>query len=343
MQKKKSGKKTNKKNVVRAIPKLESSSGYSWIWYLIGALIIIAALYFVYSSMTGNAVNIMTGNAADTKNSFKPIVDMISGLISNVYDALKGPLGMIVGETATGTASNELGANIFLAKVLLLILVLAIVSAVLSKTGFVFLEEGWTHWVVSIVVAILSVRFLNAELVQAILIPYSTLGVALTAIVPFAIYFLFVEKGMYGPHYSMMRRVAWIFFAVIFLAIWTLRTGEKTSNSIIDSIYPLTALIAVIMAFADGTIQKIFATWAGARTTANARGTMIAHHSVALKKLQKAHDDGHYIPGFASTMNADYNASQGFSVVIPTPTLAQIEKAYLQDINALNQIIVRLQ
>lgn len=275
MPKKKVKSKVNRKSVVVR----ESSSVSPWLWYALGVLVLLAVLFFVFKG-TGNAIAV-TGNAVDTKNSFKPIVDMVSGLITNVYDALKPLLNVVVGDTTAGKGVLAKSEDIFIAKVLLLLLLTALVSAILSMVGGIsFLKEGWSHWFVSIIVAILGVRFLNADLIQTILIPYSVFGVVLTAILPFVLYFLFVEKGMQAPNTpAIARKAAWILFGIVFLAIWVMRQGDfsKDDAGIISIIYPLTAIISFIMAFADGTIQSIFNKWGVVKTKAKANSTNRVH------------------------------------------------------------------
>ena len=58
---------------------------------------------------------------------------------------------------------------------------------------------------------------------NAILLPYGALGVALTVFLPFLLYFFFVHQSNIGP---FGRRVAWILFGIIFLAIWGMRRGD---------------------------------------------------------------------------------------------------------------------
>ena len=105
-------------------------------------------------------------------------------------------------------------ADIFMAKLVSALIVFSIVYAVLSRAlANVFSGARWAVWVVSIAVAILGVRFLSAEMVQTIILPNSAFAVALTAGIPFVIYFLVVSQ----LDSSIVRRIAWIFFAVIFL------------------------------------------------------------------------------------------------------------------------------
>ena len=298
MPKKKVAKKVNKK--VSSQEK-KSQSVPSWIWWALGVLVLLAVLFFVYDGVTGNAV--------DTKNSFKPIVDMVSGLVSNVYQAIEPVLVYVVGDTTS--VSDIDSSGIFFAKVLLLILVFSVVFSVLKSTNISFFR-GATLWVVSSAVSILSIRFLASDFVEMIIIPYSTLGVALTAIIPLVIYFFFVENGLQSPYPRSLRRAAWIFFGVIFLLIWVLRADSLPEDSLGASIYPMTALIAFFMCFIDGTIQNLFSNMKFQKQ----KYAMDAKHNalymdmnndveIRWKKALDANPDG-------STYSSPYQGSEGW-------------------------------
>lgn len=242
------------KTVSKVIEKKSNNCCSSWIWWTLGILVLLAVLFFAYKGMTGNVI---TGYAASTSEAFKPIVEMVSGLIKGVYTALEPALKYVVGDIES--VGDIDAAGIFLAKLLLLLLVFSLVSSILLTSGVGFLKDGWTHWITSSVVAILSVRYLSSDLINTILMPYSTFGVVISAALPFVLYFFFVEKSLGAPKSPALRRTAWIFFAVVFLAIWVMRqevADEK--NIIVSTIYPLTALLSVLMALIDGTIQNFF-------------------------------------------------------------------------------------
>lgn len=189
-------------------------------------------------------------SAVDTSQSFKPIVDMISGLVQNIFEAVKPAAALLVGDTGGN-------AGIFFGKFLLLLVLFALISSILAKSGVDFLQEGWAHWIISVGVAILGIYFLTPDLIRTIIISNSTLGVVLTAALPFIIYFYFVEKSLGSPKPAILRRVAWIAYGVVFLIIWIM-TQENISNPLVTTIYPLVVILSLIMAAMDGTIQSFF-------------------------------------------------------------------------------------
>ncbi|MBS3090877.1 hypothetical protein J4217_00320 [Candidatus Pacearchaeota archaeon] len=210
-------------------------------------LLVLLSLVFVFA--------ISTVSAAGAGDAFRPLVDMVSGLINTIIDTAKPFLEAIVGDVnAPAGASGVSSGDIFFAKVLLLILIVSVVFAVLENVSF-FSSNSLVLWIVSIIVSILGVRFLSAELVWTIILPYSVFGVAVSAGIPFAIYFIFVEKGLAGPGHHVSRRAAWVFFIVVFLAIYFLRFDEIPNYA---WIYPGTAVLAFLVLWFDGTIQKFF-------------------------------------------------------------------------------------
>ena len=175
------------------------------------------------------------------------IVEGMQGIIEGAYDVLEPVLSVVVGETGYG--------NIFVAKILFLIIIFAIVWKALEQIPF-FSESGWVLWVVSIAVSIVSVRWIgDSKVVTAILLPYSAFGIALTAGLPFILYFFVVKDFS-----KTMRRVSWIFFMVIFIGLWAVRSGDSASSPKVGPfayIYLVTAGLALAMLIFDGTIHKL--------------------------------------------------------------------------------------
>jgi len=192
--------------------------------------------------------------------SSAPTEEIINGVQEGgkaVYELFRPLLEGIVGETESGET--------FLARVLFLFIIFAIILSVLGKVDF-FSEKPWVLWVVSIAVSILSIRwFGEADIVQAAILPYSVLGVAVSAGLPFVLYFFIVE----GFKERTMRKIAWIFFAVIYIGLWISRYGDTnfigppapgTTLATLGGfsfIYFITAVLAFLMLIYDGTIQRI--------------------------------------------------------------------------------------
>ncbi len=164
--------------------------------------------------------------------------------------------------TIEPVASKVLGdvsdGQYLFARVLFFIIILAIIWTALSRVDF-FNENTWVLVVISIAASILSTRWLvTAALINTIILPYSALGIAISAGLPFVLYFLIVNIGFQNSP-SVVRRVAWIFFAVIFIGLWiTRRSLLLAQGSNAGYIYPVTIIISLIMIWMDGTIHKFF-------------------------------------------------------------------------------------
>ena len=173
--------------------------------------------------------------------SAKSLGELANEGLTSLYDAVKPLLQVLVGETS--------GADAFIAKVLLALLIVAVLYGVLSASNMtVFTDNPWVMWVTTIVLGILSVRFLSPSMVATIMLPNTVFGIALSAGIPFVAYY-FLIRGFS----EFQRRIAWVFFAVVFLALWNVRYDKLGDLS---WIYPLTALLALIMAYLEGIIQK---------------------------------------------------------------------------------------
>jgi hypothetical protein len=238
-----------KKKIVKRTSKVvtkvsnERKSNYSWIWWTLGIIVLLAVLFFVYKGMTGNVI---TGNGI--KESIQ------SGWTTNIQPILE----YLLGWDASGATSNTYKFDDFFTMALLfLIIVFSVVYLSLKQVSiFNDPDHGWVLWVLSIVVSLLAVRFLTADWLVTILLPYSTLGVAISAGIPFVLYFFVVSKFTA----KSSRKVAWIFFAVIFLYLYYDRTSTANAVALETgpyyAIYLWTAILSFIMILFDGTFQK---------------------------------------------------------------------------------------
>jgi hypothetical protein len=170
-----------------------------------------------------------------------------SSLVRIVQEILRPILSSIIGDTA--------GGDILFAKILLLILLFTVINAVTHKIP-AFRDKRGTSLVIAIVVSVLAVRFMSqSQLINGILLPYGVLGVALTTILPFFIFFYFIHNaGMVG----FTRRISWVVFGIVFLVLWFNRMNTLSSES--NTIYGFT-VFAIFLAFIfDKSLQRYFGT-----------------------------------------------------------------------------------
>ena len=164
----------------------------------------------------------------------------VTGAAEIVVDLLEPVVGILLGGEG----------NLLFERLLFFLIILSVVYVVISKIPK-FEDNTAIIWVVTLAVALLSTRFLtDTDLVQTILLPYSVLGVALTAALPLIIYFFFVVSF----DTPTVRKILWVFFVVIFWGLWSARYDDLGGLS---WIYFMTGLIALIFLFADGTIRRI--------------------------------------------------------------------------------------
>ena len=222
----------------------------------------------------------------------KSIVEDAKKFIDNSLTPL---FSGILGQTPTG--------EFLFAKFLFLIIILAIVWTALEQVDF-FSSNTWVLWIVSIGASILATRWLGSEaLIRTIILPYSALGIAISAGLPFLIYFWVVDFGLkkFG---STTRRIAWVFFAIIFAGLWITRRETLTAgSSYAGYIYPVTVLAAIIMAAMDGTIHRLLINLEHERTTGAAATEAGQTVKSEMAKLSK-----NFAEGTSGMTEAEYNS-----------------------------------
>ena len=143
------------------------------------------------------------------------------------------------------------GSEEYIFERFLFLLIVLSFSFVALKKFKAFEDHVGALWVVCIAVSVLATRFLaETDMVSLIIFPYSVLGISLTSIIPLIIFFFFVH----GFDSGIIRKIAWIFFAVIFWGLWFSRYDDVGS---LAWIYFLTGIIALIFLLADGTLRRI--------------------------------------------------------------------------------------
>jgi hypothetical protein len=122
-------------------------------------------------------------------------------------------------------------------------LLIIICKNVLEKTPLG--SEGKMGLLISVIISILAVRFISENnLIEGILIPYGTLGIAITTILPLVIFFYFVHHTNVG---TFGRKFFWMVFAIILLILWVSKYDQigDTANRIYGLVLLATALLVV--------------------------------------------------------------------------------------------------
>ncbi|MEM4259587.1 MAG: hypothetical protein QXS38_02410, partial [Candidatus Pacearchaeota archaeon] len=255
----------------------------------------------------------MTGFVSAQANLGEQIVNFVNEVVKTIEPLAK----YIVGESVE-TAQYSAGTLLF-AKILFLVLIFSLIYLALTNIDF-FNYNKLILWIICIAASILSTRFLGNDIVPAILIPYNTLGVFLTAGIPLILAFFVIERGMAGSGNKLIRRVAWIFFAVIFIGLWFSYSSSATATKWVW-IYPATAAIALIMMWMDGTIQGFFNQMALQKASAMGSGTAI----IQIEKL------------IADIREQYAKQGAGYTQHFPSKPNVKGEKAFLHDLKELGK------
>ncbi len=138
------------------------------------------------------------------------------------------------------------------AKVLLFFLLVMVIQYSLGKTTF-FEGQKKLAWIVSIIVSILSIRFMPENYItDFVMVPYSTLGIALTVLLPFLIFFFFTYGSGAG---GSGRKLLWGVYGIIFLVMWLTRDNISQAA---NYIYLAGLGLVILCMFFDNQIKHYF-------------------------------------------------------------------------------------
>lgn len=237
-----------------------------------------AFLFNIITLMTFGFVSAETGSGP-----LKPAVDVVNNVLSAATEVARPILELGFG--SMGALEDGSLPLMFVAKILLFILLVSLVRIALSNLDF-FNTRKATVWWISLIVGFLGIRTLTPEWIATILLPYTTLGIVMTAGLPFVVYFLAII-GFKSP---TMRRIAWIFFAVVFFSVYSLRLEITPDVQLAKAmlIYPITALIAVLFAVFDGTIKRL---WNRMKTEKTLSTRQQIHYVKLLKRREDLEGD----------------------------------------------------
>ena len=163
-------------------------------------------------------------------------------IINGVVDVIEPFLQVILG------GYDYTGLLLF-ERFLLFMIILSIVYFAIKRVP-AFEDNKGVIWVISVVVPILSIRYMDFEWINTILIQYQVLGIAITGLLPFLIYMFFLHNVSEN---STVRKIGWILFIVIYFGLWA--TNPEQNYGIV---YFWVMAIALLFLLADGTIHRIY-------------------------------------------------------------------------------------
>lgn len=194
--------------------------------------------------------------------------------------------------------------QLLLAHIFALIIVFGIFWIGTRNMEFFDDYRGITNVIVT-VVSILVVRGINEfGVIEGIFFPYGVLGVTLVSALPFMGAFLLINVGLKDSKFKFLRKFLWILFAVSFVTFWIMRYKELGTLS---WIYAVTAGLAVVMAFIDGTISGIFIKMEAERLDELNKSEIIMNLKKRIDDVEDAINDYHISQAEGDRIIARYN------------------------------------
>jgi type IV secretory pathway VirB2 component (pilin) len=186
-----------------------------------------------------NFVSAYGGFYYDARNGMQQVIDGVVNFSQPLLQVLLG--------------GDDWSGYLLFERFLIFVILISMVFISLKNIEL-FSSNKNVLWIISIGVPLMGIRFINFMWLNTILIQYQILAIAFTAGLPFIIYFLFLYKGLVGPEYGTLRKIAWVFFATIYLGLWSTGTTQGYPE-----VYLYTALLALLFFLFDGTLAKYFA------------------------------------------------------------------------------------
>jgi len=200
-------------------------------------------VYLFLLTLVSSILSFTIVSAAETSSGGATQLPKIMGDAWNNF--LQPFLGSVLGTVPSG--------EWFFAKILFFMIIFAVVYISLEQVSLLK-NNTWALILIVIAASILATRWISdIALVKTIILPYSVVGIAISAGLPFVLWFLIIDVGLKGSEHKTVRKIAWGFFAVVFLGLYATRSGELGDYA---WIYPGAALMALIMVLFDGSAQK---------------------------------------------------------------------------------------
>ena len=175
-------------------------------------------------------------------------------------------------------------------RLLLFLIIFIIINSVLKKNSLIS-SDSKINTIIALSVSILTIRYMDNDLLGAILLPYTTLGAAITIFLPFMIYFFFIHQSSVGP---FGRQVGWVIFAFSFTAIWAFDESNMFANETVTYIYLGGIIFVAIALIFDKRIHEYFGLSAYRQMKSDAKDKNRVMAQKVLQELIKDERDGHY-------------------------------------------------
>ena len=185
------------------------------------------------------------------------LFNLVSAAIS-LSQGVTDVFSFVVGDvSAAGSVSLE---EVIFVKFLVFILLLAIINTAVQRIPGLGDTKGLA-FIIALVVSLIGTRFLTSgELINFIWLPYGTLSVVLSSLLPFIIAFFFFQ----GFDSAVIRKVGWTAFLVIFIGLAYFRWDDfrlalsYNSGFNLAWIYLIIAIISGLLLIFDKNIHAAF-------------------------------------------------------------------------------------
>jgi len=174
----------------------------------------------------------------EAQATIRPVIDSILGILNPFL------------EVAVGDYSTS---QFFFAKVLLFILLFVVLSSIMKELPRIGDNKAVAN-IVSLIISILAVRFMSEnQLILGVLLPYGTLGIAITTIIPFMAFFYFLHASKMG---GAGRKLAWGFFIIVFFVLWNARYEQL--DPLGNRIYGWGLVLMIAVLIFDKSVHRYF-------------------------------------------------------------------------------------
>lgn len=166
--------------------------------------------------------------------------------LSNILVGLLKAVGDVFG-SLTGVDPLGLGELVFTRMLIFILL-----TCILYVPAKIFAKRStWIPLTIAAIVALLGARFITENMVTAILLPYGTLAITLSLLIPLILFGVLINTTEFPP---WVRKLGWWLFFAAFLGLYIWRGSDINSQG--RTLYALFALAAMIAAIIDKQIHK---------------------------------------------------------------------------------------
>ena len=111
-------------------------------------------------------------------------------------------------------------------------------------------DQKAVRWIITIVVPLLGVRFIDFALLIAIFQSYQLLAIVLTSVLPFILYFYFLYEA--AGDYGIIRKLGWALWIAVYFGLYS----SAYINDMTSAVYFWTMVVGLSCLAFDTTINR---------------------------------------------------------------------------------------